>query len=511
MQRTKTVGFDNERYLEAQSAAILERMAQCGDKLYLELGGKLFFDHHAARVLPGYDPNNKIRLLERLHDRVDIVLCISARDVDAGRTRGGRGMARDLAALRTLDDLRERGLDVTAVRINRFHGQLAAVNLKDRVESRGVRVYTCGDIAGYPSAAEHVCSAAGFGSNPPIRTSRSLVVIAGTGPRSGKTATALQQLWHDQQAGHSSSFARWGTFPIRDLPLQHPVNVAYEAATADLAECNLADPFHLQAYGETCTSTKREVDSFPALQAIVQRSLATGSDTPQIRSPTDMGINCASEGIADQELVQEAARQEIIRRFLRYQWESAIGVERPETVQLAQRLMSRVGVELDDRRTLPPARRAAEEAETDAGKGYKGAYCGAAIELPNGEVVTGKNSALLYSTAAAVINAIKRLGGIPDRIHLLSPVAIRNLVRYKTDVLGESGQSLDIGEALSALSVSAAHNPAAEECFRMMPALKRCEMHMTHVPTESDQQVLRQLGVVYTTDAHFTPGGYFLR
>ncbi len=511
MKTKRAVGFDNERYLEAQSRAILERVETFGQKLYLEFGGKLLFDYHAARVLPGYNPNVKVRLLQQLRDKIDIIFCVSAIDIAAGRIRGDFGMTYDLATLRTLDDLRERGLPITAVCINRWEGQEAAQTLKNRVEARGVPVYVCKSIPNYPEDVELICSERGYGANPFIQTTKPIVVVTGAGPGSGKMATALQQVWHELHHGRVAGFSKWETFPIWDLPLEHPVNLAYEAATVDLADYNLVDPWHLEAYGESSVNYNRDVENFPILEALINGVLGVDDTLPRFRSPTDMGVNCASQGIVDDAVVREAARQEIVRRYFRHNWEVTIGIERQETVDLALKLMDRVGVVVEDRKTVLPARQAATQAEDRPGKGYKNAYCGAAMELPSGHIVAGMNSELLYSTAAAVINALKHLAGIPEPIHLLSPLVIRNLVRFKNEVLGEGSDSLDISEALAALSVSAAHNPAAEAAFEMLPVLKECEMHMTHVPTSSDQEVLRKLGIMFTTDALHTPGGYFLK
>ncbi len=510
MQIRRAVGFDNEKYLEAQAAAILERVERFGGRLYIEFGGKFLGDHHAARVFPGFEPNVKIRPLQKLKDQLEILFVVNAKDVQRGRVRGDWGLTYDLATLRTLDDLRERGLPVSAVVITRFKGQPAALQLQARIEKRGVRVFTHFSVPGYPDDVDTVASDEGFGVNTYIPTTKPIVVVAGAGPGSGKIETALQQMWHEQQQGRTAGFAKWETFPVWDLPLDHPVNLAYEAATADIRDVNMIDPHHLAAYGVETVNYNRDVEHFPILRALMDRIVGPDSDLPRYQSPTDMCCNCASQGIVDDEVVREASRQEIIRRFFRYNWEHTIGVENAETVAIAKRLMERVGASVEDRATVLPARAAAAEAERKAGKGWKGAYCGASIQLPDGTVVIGMNSELLYSTAAAVINAIKVLAGIPEKIHLLSPLVIRNLVSLN-ETLGDGTDSLDIREALAALSVSAAHNPAAEAAFEMLPVLKECEMHMTHVPTESDQEVLRKLGIMFTTDARHTPGGYFLK
>ncbi|MBW2277249.1 MAG: DUF1846 family protein, partial [Deltaproteobacteria bacterium] len=332
MTSTTKKGFDNETYLNEQSAAIVERVEKFGDKLYLEFGGKLLFDFHAARVLPGYDANVKIKLLQRLKDKIEIVFCVSAKDVAKGRIRGDFGMTYDTASLKTLDDLNDLGLPVTAVSINRFNEEPSAVQLKNKIERRGIRVYTQGEIRGYPLDVDRIVSAEGYGKNPYIETSKPIVIITGAGPGSGKMATGLSQTYHDQRAGRAAGFAKFETFPIWDLPIDHPVNVAYEAATADIADFNLVDPFHLTATGVTAINYNRDVENFPILKAIVETILGSGGNVPQYRSPTDMGVNRASSGIVDDDAVREAARQEIVRRYFRYSWEYAIGVERRETV-----------------------------------------------------------------------------------------------------------------------------------------------------------------------------------
>ncbi len=337
-------GFDNGKYLDEQSSAILERVRQFGDKLYLEFGGKLLFDYHAARVLPGYDPNVKIKLLQRLKDKIEIIFCVSARDVAKGRIRGDFGMTYDMATLKTLDDLRDYGLPVAAVSINRFSGEASAVRLKNRIERRGVRVYTQANIEGYPTDVERIVGDEGYGKNPYIETGKPIVVITGAGPGSGKMATALQQMYHDHRKGRISGFAKWETFPIWELPIDHPVNVAYEAATADIKDYNMVDPFHLSATGQTAINYNRDVENFPILRAIISHILGKGGTIPNYRSPTDMGVNRAARGIVDDGAVRQAACQEIIRRYFRYRWEHAIGVEQEDTVARTESLMQEVGV-----------------------------------------------------------------------------------------------------------------------------------------------------------------------
>ena len=507
---TASMGFDNEKYLTEQSRAILERVAEFGDKLYLEFGGKLMFDYHAARVLPGYDANVKIKLLQRLRDKIEIIFCVSAEDIAKGRLRGDFGITYDVATLKSLDDLRSMDLPVTAVSINRFSGQPAALQLKNKVERRDVRVCLQGNIEGYPNDVDRVVSDEGYGQNPYIETTRPIVIITGAGPGSGKMATALSQMYHDHRQGRLSGFAKFETFPIWCLSLEHPVNLAYEAATADIGDFNLVDPFHLSAYGVTAVNYNRDVENFPILRTIIERILGAGGRVPHYQSPTDMGVNRAMEGIVDDGAIREAARQEIIRRYFRYKWEYAIGVEKKETVERLKALMQQIEVKPEHRKPVAASREAAQQCEA-RGKGNRGVFCGAAIELDTGEVISGKNSPLLHSGSAAVLNAVKRLAGVPDNIDLLPAVVIENLTRLKRDVLGMSSESLDVSEILVALSISSATNPLAEAAIKAIVRLRGREMHMTHIPSQGDQAGLRRLGINLTTDAELTPGGYFLR
>jgi uncharacterized protein (UPF0371 family) len=506
----RSSAFDNDKYLDEQTTAILDRVERFGDKLYMEFGGKLLFDFHAARVLPGYNPNVKIRLLQRIKKQIEIIFCVSAKDVAKGRIRGDFGMTYDMATLKTLDDLRDHDLPVTAVTINRFSDELSAIQLKNKIERRGIRVYTQRDIHGYPTDVDLIVSDEGYGKNPYIETQKPIVVITGAGPGSGKMATALAQMYHDHRRSRSSGFAKFETFPIWNLPIDHPVNVAYESATADIGDFNLVDPYHLSATGDIAINYNRDVENFPILQAIIERIIGLGADIPHYRSPTEMGVNRASCGIVDDDAVRMAARQEIIRRTFRYRWEYAIGVESPETVKRADSLMRQVGVKPEDRGTVVPAREAAQAAE-ECGKGHRGMFCGAAIQLNSDEIVCGKNSSLLHSASAAVLNAIKKLAGIPDNIHLLPEATICNLGRLKRDLLGMSAESLDVGEVLVALAISATNNPAAEAGLAVLDRLRHCEMHMTHIATQGDLAGLRRLNINVTMDAELTPGGYFLR
>ena len=505
----KKIGFDNERYLKEQTAAILERVKKFDNKLYLEFGGKLCFDYHAARVLPGYDPNVKIRLLQLLKDKIDIVLCIYAGDIEKGRVRGDFGITYDAATLKLIDDLRKWGLDILAVVITRFTRQSSAVIFKNKLERRGVKVYLHYPIEGYPTDIDLVVSEEGFGKNEYIETRRPIVIVTGPGPGSGKLATCFSQLYHEHKRGINAGYAKFETFPIWNLPLKHPVNVAYEAATADIQDFNLIDPFHLSIYNQTAVNYNRDVESFPILKLILSKILEKNANVPLYNSPTDMGVNRAGFGIVDDEVVQEAAKQELIRRYFRYNSEYVLGIEKKETVDRAMALMEELGVAITDRSVVAVARTAAEEAEAK-GKGNVGIYCGAAVQLPNGQIITGKNSKLMHASSSLVLNAIKVLAKIPDEILLLSPNIIEQISKLKEGILGEESESLDLEEALIALSISAATNHTAELAMRKLSELKECEVHMTHIPSPGDEVGLKRLGVNLTTDGKFSSRNLFV-
>ena len=495
----KKIGFDNERYLREQKREILARMQQFGDKLYLEFGGKLLYDYHAARVLPGYDPNVKLRLLQQLGEHIDIILCIYAGDIDRKKMRADFGITYDADAMKQIDDLRAWGLTVSAVVITRYEGQSSARQFKDRLERRGVKVYCHHSTRGYPSDIETIVSDEGYGANAYVPTERPIVVVSGPGPGSGKLATCLTLLYHDSRAGRAAGYAKFETFPIWNLPLKHPVNIAYEAATADLGDVNMIDHFHLEAYGAKATSYNRDMAAFPLMKAIWET--ITLKPCPY-RSPTDMGVNRAGFGIVDDEVVRQASAQEIIRRYFRCTCEYAMGGADRETASRIELLMKDMGLAQEDRPTVLPARRAAQEGMERAG-GRRGAYCGAAIQLDDGRIVTGKNSALMHAASSAVLNSIKLLAGIPDNIHLLPPDVIQSIVRLKRDTLSGTQPSLNLDEVLIALAISSASNPAALAAMDHLGELRECEMHLTHITTPGDESGLRRIGLRYATDPKF--------
>lgn len=500
------IAFDVEKYLEEQTAEILGRLEQYDNKLYLEFGGKLIFDYHAARVLPGFDPNVKIKLLQGLKDTADIIVCIHAGAIEQRKIRADFGIAYDADTLKSIDDLRrDWGLDVTAVVITRFDDQPSAILFKNKLERRGVRVYTHRATKGYPNDVDQIVSDDGYGANPYIETEHPLVVVTAPGPNSGKLGTCLSQLYHEFKRGHRAGYAKFETFPIWSLPLKHPVNVAYEAATADLKDVNLIDPFHLEAHGETAINYNRDVEAFPLLKRILEK--IAGAESPY-RSPTDMGVNRAGFSIVDDEAAREAARQEIIRRSLRYSCEYMLGMTEKDTVERADRIMEEVGAKHEDRRVVQLARETAE-AGAAAEKGNDGFYVGAAIELEDGTIVTGKNSDLMHASAAAVLNSVKHLGEISDNIHLISPIIIQSIGALKKDALGGRAISLDLEEVLIAVGASAPLNDAAQIAVNQLARLRGCEMHLTHMPSPGDEAGLRRLGLNITSDPEFAGGALF--
>ncbi|MFH1790808.1 MAG: DUF1846 domain-containing protein [Candidatus Omnitrophota bacterium] len=504
MRRQK--GFDNEKYLKEQSDCILERVAKFHGKLYLEFGGKIVYDYHASRVLPGFDPNVKMRLLQRLKDKADVILCIYAGDIERKKVRADFGITYDADTLRMIDDLRGCGIEVGAVVITRFDNQPAAQMFKNKLERRGIKVYTHRFTKGYPSEINLIVSDEGYGMNEHIITSKPLVVVTGPGPGSGKLATCLSQLYHDHKKGINSGYAKFETFPIWSIPLKHPVNIAYEAATADIRDFNLIDPYHLEAYGLTAINYNRDVEVFPVIRRIMERIM--GEDAVY-KSPTDMGVNRAGFGIIDDAAVQEAARQEIIRRYFRYSCEFMLGFVDKETVERVGCILEELGLTPEDRRVVEPARRAANEAQKTQ-EGNEGIFCGAALELPDGKIVTGKNSHLMHATSSLVLNAVKVLAEIPDKIHLLSPNIIENIGRLKRSVSNAATVSLDLGETLIALSISAATNPATQLAVERLKDLRGCEAHLTHMPTPGDEAGLRKLGVNVTSDPIFSTKSLFV-
>ncbi len=500
----KEVGFDNEKYLNEQTKAILERVNK-SKKLYLEFGGKLLFDYHASRVLPGFNPNVKMMLLQKLKDQADIIICIYAGDIERGKVRADFGITYDADAMKLIDDFRAWGLEVTAVVITRYEEQPAAKKFHDKLKRRGVDVYFHRKTKGYPKDVDTIVSDEGYGANPFIKTKKPLVIVNAPGPNSGKLATCLSQLYHEYKNGVKASYSKFETFPIWSIPLKHPVNIAYEAATADLRDINMIDPFHHEAYGEVTINYNRDIEVFPVLKRILEK--ITGA--PSIyKSPTDMGVNRAGFGIIDDDVVKEAAKQEIIRRYFRYAADFSKGMVDGGTVERVEELMAELDISEEDRSVVKPARNSACDAE-NKDKGHEGIFCGAAIELADKTIVTGKNSPLMHATSSLILNAIKTLAGVPDSIHLLSPEVLKSISTLKKDILGSKNVSLDLEETLTALSISAATNPTAQAAMDKLKDLKECEVHLSHIPTQGDEAGLRKLGVNLTSDPEFSSNCLF--
>ncbi len=506
--------FDNEKYLAEQASYIRERMKRFEGRLYLEFGGKLLGDFHAARVLPGYDPNVKIRLLKELERDAEIVLCIHAGAIEHRKIRADYGITYDADAMRLIDDLGEWGLSVSAVVITRWEGQPQATAFRTKLENRGMRVYTHAPTRGYPTDTDRIVSDEGYGANPRIETTKPLVVVTGPGPGSGKMATCLSQVYHDHKLGMKSMYAKFETFPIWNLPLKHPVNTAYEAATLDLKDFNLIDPFHLEATGQTSINYNRDVESFPILREILER--ITG-EKGAYKSPTDMGVNRAGFAIVDDEAAREAAKQEVVRRYFRCATEYAMGMADRDSLSRAERLLVELRITPEYRKVVSAARAATTETEK-SGEGDVGVVggigggsgktelgdsrvsVGAALELPTGEIVTGKNSQYLHAATAAILNGIKQLAGLPDYIHLLSPLVIESIGKFKKEIAKGKGASLDVDEALIALAISSTLTPMVSACVDRLGSLRGCQMHLTHMPTPGDEAGLRRLGINLTSD-----------
>ena len=492
--------FDNEKYLKEQAAEIRNRIKKSGDKLYLEFGGKLLFDYHAARVLPGYDPNIKIRLLQELKEQAEVLICIYAGDIERKKIRADFGITYETDILKIIDDLKGWEVKVRGVIITRFEGQPAAVIFKNKLKMRGIDVFTHYFTKGYPTDVDLIVSDEGYGVNDYIGTDNQLVIVTGPGPGSGKMATCLSQLYHDHKKGISSGYAKFETFPVWNLPLKHPVNAAYEAATADLADVNMIDPFHLEAYDSKSVNYNRDVDVFPVLRRILEK--ITGKDSMH-RSPTDMGVNRVGFAILDDEGAKDAAKQELIRRFLRYRCEYALGLTDKDTVQRAELLMKEYELTSGDRPVVEPARQSVIDAEGDPRRGYDGMICGAAIQLHDGTIITGTNSPRMHETSSVIIRALKYMADIPNKIQLMPMGICDSVTSMKTNILEEKSMNMSLQETLIALAISATSNHAVQLAMEGLKALKGCEMHMTHMPAPGDEEGLRQLGLNLTTDPVF--------
>ncbi len=485
----KHLGFDNEKYLQMQSAHIRERLAQFGGKLYLEFGGKLYDDYHASRVLPGFQPDSKLRMLLQMKDQVEMVIAINAADIEKNKIRGDLGITYDRDVIRLIDIFRELGLYVSSVVLTRFNDQPQAIAFQSRLEGMNIKVYHHYAIEGYPSKTAKVVSEEGFGKNEYIETTREVVVVTAPGPGSGKLATCLSQLYHEHLRGVKAGYAKFETFPIWNLPLNHPVNLAYEAATADLNDVNMIDPFHLDAYGVTTVNYNRDVEAFPVLVAMFEKILG---ECPY-KSPTDMGVNMVGNCITDEDAVREASGQEIIRRYYNALCEVKKGKVFEDVVLKLEMLMKKVGVTTADRKVVAAA---LDKAAATGGPA-------AAIELADGRIITGKTSELLGASSALLLNALKALGGMRDSLHLISPVVLDPIQHLKVDHLGNRNPRLHTDETLIALSISAATNPTAELAMEQLDALRGCDVHSTVMLSPVDEKTFKRLGINLTCEPQY--------
>ena len=486
----KKTGFDNELYVKKQTENILKRIDAFGNKLYLEFGGKLFDDLHAARVLPGFDPNVKTKILRNLKDKLEIIFCIGAPAIEKNKIRADFGITYGNELLRLMRNLRELGLKINSVVITQYNEQPAADMFRKQLEHKGEKVYIHKLTKGYPNDVDTIVSDEGYGANPYIETTRPLVVVNAPGPNSGKLATCLSQLYHEYKRGVRAGYAKYETFPVWNLPLKHPVNVAYEAATADINDRNMIDYFHLEAYGVSAVNYNRDLEVFPVVKNILSRILGTSV----YKSPTDMGVNMAGYAITDDAVVQEAAKQEIIRRYFKTYNEYKQGKADLETAHRVEILMKDMGVSALDRTTVAPARAKAEEC----------GHSSVALELPDGSIVTGRDKNNLYAPAAVIINAIKALAKIDDKIKLITPDAIDAVLKVKREALKSKTKKMNLEEALIALSFSAATNPTVEFALGKLELLEGCEAHSTVMLPESSLQIFRKLGINLTCDPEFS-------
>ncbi|MBQ9784593.1 MAG: DUF1846 domain-containing protein [Clostridia bacterium] len=480
------IGFDNEKYIEMQSSHIRRRIDQFGGKLYLEFGGKLFDDYHAARVLPGFAPDSKVRMLSQLKEEAEIVIVINANDIEKNKVRGDLGITYDLDVLRLIDALRSLGLMVGSVVLTRWQDQPAANKFQARLESLGVRVYRHYSIPGYPAAIDTIVSDEGYGKNEYVETTRSLVVVTAPGPGSGKMAVCLSQIYHDHKRGKQAGYAKFETFPIWNLSLKHPVNIAYEAATADLNDLNMIDPFHLEAYGETAVNYNRDVEIFPVLNAMFQRIHGASP----YKSPTDMGVNMAGNCIVDNDAVCDAAKMEIVRRYYSALSNQRKGNGGAHEVEKLKLIMQSAGIDTDFRHVAEAARVKAEATGKPA----------AALELPDGRIITGKTSRLLGAASAALLNALKAMADIDDRIDLISPEILEPITNLKVGVLGSKNPRLHPDELLIALSICAVHDPIARKATEQLANLRYCEMHSSVILSANDEHTLKKLGIHLTCE-----------
>ncbi len=484
------IGFDNDLYMQKQKEHILERISRFDGKLYLEFGGKLFDDYHAARVLPGFQPDAKIRLLRSMSEHAEIVFCISADNIEKNKIRADLGISYDQDLLRQIQIVQGMGILVNSVVITRYTGQTAADLFTMKLDALGIRHYTHRPIKGYPADVDYIVSEAGYGANPYIETTKPLVVVTAPGPGSGKLATCLSQVYHEQLRGKVAGYGKYETFPIWNLPLKHPVNLAYEAATADLQDVNMIDPFHLEAYGVTTVNYNRDVEAFPIVRTILSR--ITGDDECY-RSPTDMGVNMAGYAIVDDEVCREASHQEIIRRYYQGLTDLRMGREHEETVEKLKMIMQQCGLKLTDRAVVQAALDKSARADAPA----------VAIQLPDGRLITGKATGLLSACSGAVLNAVKVLADIPKSTLLMSRSVLEPLTDLKKNLLSSHSSVLKLDDALTALYICAASDETAARAVDELPKLRGCELHSTQILHSGDESILRKMRMHVTCEPVF--------
>ena len=489
------IGFDHNKYLEEQSKYILERVNNY-DKLYLEFGGKLMFDLHAKRVLPGFDENAKIKVLHKLKDKLEVVICVYAGDIERNKIRGDFGITYDMEVFRLIDDLREHELQVNSVVITRYNDQPATTLFINKLERRGIKVYKHRATKGYPTDVDVIVSDEGYGQNPYVETTKPIVVVTAPGPGSGKLATCLSQLYHEYKRGNAAGYSKFETFPVWNVPLKHPLNIAYEAATVDLQDVNMIDPFHLEAYGETAINYNRDVEAFPLLKRIIEK--ITGKESVY-KSPTDMGVNRVGFGIVDDEVVKEASKQEIIRRYFKTGCEYKKGYVDYETFKRTRIIMDALELKEGDRKVVGVARKKLEEIKSKQTEPASAI----AFELPDGTMITGKGSPLMDAASAAILNAVKYFAGINDEILLISPVVLEPILNLKDKTLQSKNIALNCEEILMALSICAATNPMAQVAVNKLTMLKGTQAHCTNIVGKTNEQTLRKLGIDLTCDQVF--------
>lgn len=493
------IGFDAEKYIEEQSKYILERInTGNSERLYLEFGGKLVHDKHAMRVLPGFDENAKIKLLQKMKEQAEIIICIYSGDITTSKTRADFGITYDLEVLRLIDMFRSYELEINSVIVTRYEDAPAVNMFINKLNRRGIKVYKHKFTRGYPTDVETIVSDEGYGSNPYIEVTRPLVVVTGPGGGSGKLATCLSQLYHEYKRGRKVRYAKFETFPIWNLPLKHPVNVAYEAATADLRDVNMIDSFHLDAYGEMAVNYNRDLEVFPIVKRIIEK--ITGQNS-EYESPTDMGVNRAGFSIIDDEVVRDAAQQEIIRRYMIAECDYKKGKIDDGALERSKLLMDEMSLLVEDRKVVKPARDYAEY-KRNCDERFENVVI-MSLEMPDGSIVTGRSSRRMVASAAVILNAIKRLCGMADDIHLISPNVLKGIQELKTDVLMQEKSSLNCEEILSALTISAATNPSAEVAAGKLTCLRGCKAHCTAILSEKDEMTIKSLGIDVTCDPEY--------